>query len=179
MAAAATAAVLLLGGCAAGQISQTADQVAAIDGANVTIGDLVVLNAALSQTGSGGYAVGATAPLQFTVTNQGHSADTLTSISTPVAGSVAISGTAVLPAQSLVKFSSDGGAVSATLTGLTKAVPYGSSIPITFTFQQAGSATVNVPIEISPERTDGSRPTVNIQPAEPTPLWESGAESHE
>ena len=37
----------LLSGCAAGQISQTADQVAAIDGANATVGDIGVRNALL------------------------------------------------------------------------------------------------------------------------------------
>ena len=37
------AASLALSGCAAGQYSQTADQVAAIDGANGTVGDIAVL----------------------------------------------------------------------------------------------------------------------------------------
>ena len=44
------AVTLTVSGCAAGQYSQTADQVAAIDGANGTIGDLTVLNARLAPT---------------------------------------------------------------------------------------------------------------------------------
>ena len=44
------AGALSLSGCAAGQYSQTADQVAAIDGANGTVGDIAVLNARLAPT---------------------------------------------------------------------------------------------------------------------------------
>ena len=47
------AASLVLSGCAAGQYSQTADQVAAIDGANGTVGDIAVLNARLAPTDAG------------------------------------------------------------------------------------------------------------------------------
>jgi hypothetical protein len=42
------AATLLVSGCSAGQITQTADQVAAIDGADVTIGNIGVRNALLA-----------------------------------------------------------------------------------------------------------------------------------
>ena len=57
------AASLVLSGCAAGQYSQTADQVAAIDGANGTVGDIAILNARLAPTAREKYPAGSDARL--------------------------------------------------------------------------------------------------------------------
>ena len=66
------------------------------------------------------------------------------------------------------------------LNKLSKPVPYGVSVPVTFSFKGAGSITLQVPIQIPPTR-DSNRSTINIQPPELTPLWVTGehAESGE
>ncbi len=140
------AAVLALSGCAAGQISQTADQVAAIDGANGTIGYMSVLNVVLAPTSNAAYPKGADAPLQLWLSNTGIQPDQLSGISTTAAASVQINGIKAIPGQTLKDLTGPKGAI--TLKGLTQTIPYGHSIPVTFTFATAGSLTVNVPIAI-------------------------------
>jgi hypothetical protein len=75
-----------------------------------------------------------------------------------------------------VSLSTDGPA-TATLTSVTKVLCYGKGFPITFAFANAGQLSMNVPLKTPAERT-GTRPTIEIQPPHPTPLWESGA-AHE
>jgi hypothetical protein len=164
------AATLALAGCAAGQISQTADQVSAIDGGNGRVGQIGVLNALLATPQGAGYAKGSSAPLQLWVANDGLTDATLTKITTPAASSVSIAGSAKVPGQSLRKFTGD--QVKITLTGLTKAITYGQSIPLTFQFDR-GTLTINVPIQTPNARTTG-RPEINIQPSEGASVWESG-----
>lgn len=169
---AALGAGLLLSGCAAGQVSQTAQEVAAIDGGNATVGDVGVRNALLATPDAANYARGSDVKLLMVLSNDGFAADTLTSISSPAASAVKLSGSITLPAQSLVNIGADSTA-TATLTGLTKPVCYGQSIPLTFSFARAGQLTLNVPIKTPAERT-GSRQTIDIQPPEGTPLWLTG-----
>ncbi|GGM04156.1 hypothetical protein [Nakamurella endophytica] len=170
LAACVVAAGLVLSGCAAGQISQTAMEAAAVDGGNANAGNLSVLNVEFSQTGPGGYAAGQDAPLQLVLSNSGLQSDTLTAISSTVAGSGAITGQAVIPGQSLVQVGSDT-PVKLSLKGLTAPILYGKSVPVTFTFQNAGQVTLFVPIAIPAERS-GERPTADIQPPEPTAIWD-------
>ena len=165
-------AALALSGCAAGQVSQTAMEVAAVDGASGTIGQLGILNALLATPTGAAYAKGANAPLQLWVSNASVSSATLTSVSTPAASSVQIIGSADLPANSLVDFTGTG--TKLTLEGLTSAVNYGQSIPITFAFSGGRSVTINVPVAIPPERTPG-RPNIEIEPTDVSSLWQAGA----
>lgn len=174
----AAAAALLLSGCAAGQVSQTAQQVVAIDGGNATAGHIGVRNVLVATPPAANYPQGSSAALSMVVSNDGLDTDSLIGISTPAAESVALSAQKIsLPAQSNVTLA-DGGAATATLTGFTKAFCYGQSIPLTFSFEKAGQLTVNVPIETPNERT-GTRETIEILPPEPTPLWMTGAEEHQ
>ncbi|MDQ6657858.1 MAG: hypothetical protein M3Z00_06505 [Actinomycetota bacterium] len=168
-------ACLVLSGCAAGQVSQTAQVVAAIDGGNATVGDIGVRNALLATPDAANYATGSNVKLLMVLSNAGLSTDTLTSISTPAASSVKLSGTITLPAQSLVTVGAASTA-TATLTGTTRPLCYGTSIPLTLSFAQAGRLTLNVPIQTPAERT-GSRVTINIQPPELTPLWLTGKDT--
>ena len=164
------AACLTLSGCAAGKISQTADQVAAIDGANGTVGDITVLNARLAPTEGQGYAQGSNGRLLLWVSNGGLNADTLSQVSTPAADSVRIVGDASIPGQYLADLSSLTG-TRVVVSNFTQDVPYGQSIPVTFSFANAGTLNLDIPIEIPSERgTD--RPTADIQPPHPIPLWE-------
>lgn len=178
IAAAALAAGLIFTGCSAGQISQTADQVAAVDGANATVGQISVLNAVLAETESAGYPQGGSAQLQFWLSNAGLTADQLTDISSPYATSVQLVGPQELQPQTLADFQNDE-AATVTLEGLTQPIVYGHSIPITFTFAQAGAVTVRVPIAIPEKRGDEPRETVNLLPPHPVPLWEEGSHGEE
>lgn len=171
--AAGLAAALLLSGCAAGQISQTAQQVAAIDGGNATVGTIGVRNVLLATPPAANYPPGAEIPVLAVLSNDGISPDTLTGVSTP-AGEVRLSSNKiVVPPRSLIQLTGDG-AQSVRLAGLKRALCYGQSIPLTFSFEKAGQVTLNVTIQTPVTRT-GTRTTIETQPAGPTPLWETGA----
>jgi copper(I)-binding protein len=162
---------LAVSGCAAGQYSQTADQVAAIDGANGTVGDITVLNARLAPTEREDYPAGANARVLLYISNNGLDADTLESVTTSAANSVRITGDATLPPQKLSDFASDSSGTEVIVTGFVQDQPYGVSIPMTFSFANAGTVDLNVPIQLPAERST-NRETVNILPPHPTPLWE-------
>ncbi|TQM15798.1 copper(I)-binding protein [Pseudonocardia kunmingensis] len=87
---------LALAGCGAGQITQTSDQVAAVEGANATAGQIAVRNATFEfdgpVEGDAVHAVGADAPLSMTIVNTGAELDRLVSASSPVATTVQITG---------------------------------------------------------------------------------------
>lgn len=165
------AAALTLSGCAAGQVAQTANEVAAIDGANGTIGNIGVRNALLASPNGSDYAKGANVSLQLYVSNSGITTDKLTGITTPAASSVKIVGTGTLPAQTLADFTGDTEKIM--LVGLTAAVNYGQSVPVTFNFT-ASSLTINVPLEIPKDQTSG-RPTINLQPPGGGNVFDSNA----
>jgi hypothetical protein len=167
-----TAASLVLSGCAAGQYAQTADQVAAIDGANGTIGDIAVLNARLAPTEREKYPAGSDARLLLWISNDGLNPDALSSVSTSSASSVKITGDPAVPGQTLADFATDQG-TEVTVTGFLQDQFYGQSIPVTFNFKNAGSLSLNIPIQV-PEQRSTDRPTVDIQPAHPVPIWEQG-----
>lgn len=169
---------LTLSGCAAGQYSQTADQVAAIDGANGTIGDLTILNARLAPTNNEYYRAGSDARLLLWISNDGLKADTLSQITTSAADSVEIDGdTAEVPGQTLADFATDSG-VEVVVTGFTQDLYYGVSIPMTFSFANAGTLDLNIPIQVPTERST-DRETIEILPPHPTPIWEEGAHAEE
>jgi hypothetical protein len=171
------AATLTVSGCAAGQYSQTADQVAAIDGANGTIGDLTVLNARLAPTSGEDYPAGSNARLLLWISNDSINPDALSGVSTSAAKSVKITGDATVPGQTLVDFATDSG-TQVVVTGFLQDQYYGVSIPMTFSFKKAGSLTLNIPIEIPSDRS-GDRETIEILPPHPTPIWEEGAHGEE
>lgn len=165
------AATLTLSGCASGQYTQTGDQVAAIDGANGTVGDIAVLNARLAPTAREYYAAGSDARLLLYISNDGFAADTLEAVSTSAAESVEITGDPTLPPQSLVDLAGERGGTEVVVTGFLEDQPYGVSIPMTFSFANAGSIDLNIPIEL-PATRQTDREKVHILPPHPTPLWE-------
>lgn len=86
-------------GCGAGQITQTSEQVAAVQGASADAGPIAVRDVAIEYPEAEGaeptadvYAEGDDAPLRMTIVNTGATADRLVSASSPAAGSVAITG---------------------------------------------------------------------------------------
>jgi copper(I)-binding protein len=162
---------LSIAGCAAGQISQTADQVAAIDGANGTVGQIGVRNALLATPTGAAYPKGASVPLWIWLSNAGVQNDRLTSVTTPAATAVQINGAVTLTGNSLLDLT--GSNAKLTLTGLTATLGFGTSVPVTFVFATAGSLTINVPIQIPEQRTPG-RPSIDIQPPEQSSVWGPG-----
>jgi copper(I)-binding protein len=93
------AAAVLLTACGAGQTGTIGGQVAAVNGAEGSVGQVAVRDVTL-QYPTGGqdhYSVGEDAPLLFTLVNSGIAADELTSISTPAAGDVSLSGSTAIP----------------------------------------------------------------------------------
>jgi copper(I)-binding protein len=91
-----------LTGCGAGQVAQTAEQVAAVGGANATVGTIAVRNAEFEfdgpVEGAFVYPVRGNAPLEMFIVNSGATADRLVAARSPVADSVQISGTTEIPA---------------------------------------------------------------------------------
>lgn len=168
----AMAAAAALTGCAAGQISQTADQVSAIDGANGSVGNLSILNAQLAKPSGEAIAAGGNGRLTLWISNQGVESDSLTGITTPYASAVDISGKSEIPGQTLADLASDTG-TTVVVQDFTQQVVSGQSVPMTFSFAKAGSVQLNVPIKVPTERS-GGRETIEILPPHPTPLWETG-----
>ncbi|WP_300012039.1 hypothetical protein [Pseudonocardia sp.] len=93
---------LALTGCGAGQISGTAEQVAAVSGANVGSGPIVVRDAVIEfgeqVAGDVVHARGSDAPLSMTIVNEGAEADRLVSATSVWASEVRISGATAIPA---------------------------------------------------------------------------------
>jgi copper(I)-binding protein len=94
-------AAVAVAGCGAGQITQTSRQVAAVEGANATSGQIAVRNAVIefdeAAHGAAIYPVNGSAPLRLTIVNSGAEVDRLVAASSPVAASVQISGVLRVP----------------------------------------------------------------------------------
>ncbi|HEX2298274.1 MAG TPA: hypothetical protein VHH34_07125 [Pseudonocardiaceae bacterium] len=155
-------------------MTQTDAQVAAIDGASADVQNIALRDVLISypEHTKGSYPVGSDVPVQFTIVNQGPSADTLTSVTTPAARRVVVQGNTTLPAEMSVASSGEAetagsgeagahGAPSAgaepvspldvgemriVLTDTTRTLRPGQNIELTFVFQKAGTITLPVPM---------------------------------
>lgn len=170
---------LALSGCGAGQISQTATQVAAVNGTPADVGSVELRNVHIVHPTDPQYSLeaGGDAVLAFTAVNESETDPvTLTGISTEFAGSVSIGdeagGTTIAPRSSLSAGTSTEDAAGASeaesqtesktdapsdlvlvvLEDLNEGVRPGLTIPITFTFENAGEVTVPTPIDAGHER---------------------------
>ncbi|WP_224387822.1 copper chaperone PCu(A)C [Pseudonocardia sp. ICBG1293] len=148
---------LLISGCGAGQISQTALQVAAVNGANATVGSVDLRDVQIAYpTAPAGpdalYRQGGAAPIVATLVNTGTVADRLLSVTSPAAASVQVEGDATMPqdialvSQGNLQLSpTNAKRVQLVAEGLTRPVPAGAQVPMTFVFERAGSVTLTVP----------------------------------
>ncbi len=181
IAAALALSALALSGCAAGQITQTDAQVAAVNGASGDLGPIALRDAVLAYPGGDvfGYAPGDEAPLLVTIVNSGNQTDELVSVSTPAAGEVVVDGTTIpggVVVSSLEVARAPGppsavadaadpplgsGELRIVLTDLTGPIRPGLPTFVTFGFRDAGEVTLRVPIDAPAE----TRP----QPAEGSP----------
>ena len=138
--------VPVLAGCEAGYNAPTLEFHAAANGATVihngvTIDNAFVLGSASGSTLPAGGRAG------VFVSFEAENGDRLESVSAPqAAASVKVSGTSVnLPAQQLVDLS--GPAPKIVLTNLSSSLVGGENVAITFTFAEAGTVTLQVPVE--------------------------------
>lgn len=167
----AAGATLALSACSAGQVTQTSSQVAAVNGNSANSGDIALRNVHVVYPNSEGYSLqpGGKAALAFTAVNLSeHQADTLTGIKTDYAGSVTGAGGHKIGPQSSLGagLTNDQAGTPATaetpqganatellrveLNDLKEGVRPGLTFPVTFTFQNAGNVTVDVPVDAGP-----------------------------
>ncbi|KLL96940.1 MULTISPECIES: hypothetical protein [Rhodococcus] len=177
----AAGAALTMSACSAGQITQTSTQVAAINGSNVDAGSLALRNVHVIYPDSEEYSIepGGTAQLGFTIVNlDPYVGDQLTGISTDFAASVTGARLEIPPQSSVVAGVSEENAAlveevdesprpnsteetpspapaevvnNVELVNLSEGVRPGLTIPVTFTFAEAGDVTLSVPIDAGPE----------------------------
>ncbi|GAA2856823.1 hypothetical protein GCM10010472_12720 [Pseudonocardia halophobica] len=155
----AAAGALLLSGCGAGQVAQTAEQVAAVGGTGGVVGDVAVRNAeiawptGLAPTGAV-YQKGGQALVEMIIVNDGGAADRLVSASSEAGTQVVVTGEQVLAPQ-LPLVAGDEGDVAAIpgakritveIAGLRDDVVAGRTYPLTLVFEKAGRLTVDLPV---------------------------------
>ena len=148
---------LILTGCGSGQISQTADQESAVNGATANVANIALRNVHMQAVQTGDYLKpGRAVELIFVAANTSPDVnDKLVSVSSDV-GSVALTGPTAIPAgSSLIVGSADGqdevtpmGNATQTKAEVTLDQPItnGLTYKFTFAFDKAGQTTVEVPI---------------------------------
>jgi hypothetical protein len=163
LAACGVAAAAALSGCSAGQVSQTSTQQAAVNGTAATVGNITLRNVHLRAPQSSDYVQpGSEVELLFVASNESpDTPDKLTSITSDY-GTVSLTGdTALAPTDVLVVGEPDGqiapleaaetaDAAKATVD-LSKPITNGLTYDFTFNFENAGPATVPVPISAGEE----------------------------
>lgn len=161
----AAALAVVLGGCGAGQVAQTAEQVGTSGGAAGQVGALLVRDAQFTYDGpipgDAVYQPGDDAVLQVTIVNEGRDADRLIGVRSPVATSSRIVGEARVPGGQTLTAGYDqplaqvtlpyAEAIDIVLLGLTEPIRAGLSYPVVFVFERAGEVQVGVPVE-NPEQ---------------------------
>ncbi|MPZ65883.1 MAG: copper chaperone PCu(A)C [Pseudonocardiaceae bacterium] len=174
------AAALVLSGCGAGPGAQTAQQLAAVNGANDEVGPIALRDAALAYPGGKnvfGYQAGEDAALGVTIVNTSDTPDELVSVTAPAAGDVTVQGPTTIaggnsvasagiganPTSSATTDQSQGGQLRIVLTDLQVPLRPGLNTPVTFRFREAGDVTlpvpINAPLGVSPSGADAARRT--------------------
>ena len=152
-----------LAACSAGQVSQTATQEQNL-GNSADVGDLNLRGLQLPYPTGGVYAAGSDARLVGAVLSTSPSDDTLVSIEgeafesvevvdpeavEPVAGAAAPTTLDLTVPANGGLFLSNGRGPAVTLVGLSEEVGAGQYVEVTFTFEEAGEVTVEVPVGIA------------------------------
>lgn len=158
-------AAVLVAGCSAGQITQTSNQLPAVNGDLATVGNIQVNNAMLSypEGDVAAYPKGSDAPLVMTIANTGSQNDQLESVSSPAASEASITGDKLVIAHrrlnvghpygtepadvQATETGEEIGAVDIVLKGLARELRPGMTIEVTLTFRDAGEVTLRLPIE--------------------------------
>ena len=162
------AVALTLVGCAGDQAGYDAP---AVNGTLGNAGDIALRDVLIPnpRTPQGSYPAGSTVPVLLAMVNQGNRPDKLIAVSSPAASQVQLSGSTDIPPGSTVISTANSAALNPppttplvagrlriTLT-LSRVLPDGLNIPITFQFRRAGTVTLSVPTTGAPvEAISGS-----------------------
>lgn len=136
-------------GCEAGEDAPTLQFHAASFGAHTVFNDIQITNAFVLGAPAGAtLPSGSSASLFVSFYNRGNSSDILMSATAPqTAGSISLSGgTVALPANA-APVNLTGPQPDVVLENLSSPLRGGSTIPVTFDFQHAGTVTLQVPVE--------------------------------
>ncbi|MFY9809231.1 MAG: hypothetical protein WAK86_18510 [Pseudonocardiaceae bacterium] len=154
------AAALTLVGCGAGQITQTDNQVAAVNGAFGDVGTSIALRDVLlpyPPNQAGTYPVGSTVPVVATIINQSDQPDELVAVTGPAGQAQVLGATQIAPGTTVISTAGAIGPTSPLVVGelrivLTTTQPLhaGLTTPITFQFRHAGRLTLPVPMSAPP-----------------------------
>jgi copper(I)-binding protein len=152
------AAAVVLSGCGAGQVSQTATQEPAVNGASATFGTVAVRNIHLRAVQTTDYVQpGRDVELIFTAVNNSPDVDDkLVSVTSDV-GTVSLSGDTTVPAggvlvvgqpdgQTVALESAEASEGAKAAVALSKPITNGLTYNFTFAFERSGKSTVAVPI---------------------------------
>ena len=158
LAACGAAAAVVLSGCSAGQVSQTATQEPAVNGTSVNVGPIALRNIHLRATQTTDYIQpGREVELLFQASNNSPDVnDKLVSITSEY-GEVSLTGDTSVPANGVLVVGSPDGQITPlesvqpaeaaeAMVTLTERITNGLTYDFTFTFEQAGENTVAVPI---------------------------------
>jgi len=154
---------LAMGACSAGQVTQTATQEQNL-GNEADVGDLSLRAVELPYPTGGVYPAGADARLLAAVASTSSADDTLVSVkgddfssvqvvdpsatASPAAGAGGGAVHLTVPAGETL-FIGNGDGPSVTLVGLENPVGVGQYVNVTFTFQQAGDVSLQVPVAVA------------------------------
>jgi hypothetical protein len=170
LAACGLAAAVVLSGCGAGQVSQTATQEPAVNGTSANIGKIAVRNVHLRVDQTTDYVQpGSEVALIFTASNDSPDInDKLLSVTSDV-GTVSLTGNTALPANGTLVVGAPDGQITAlesvetaeaaeAAVQLSKPITNGLTYNFTFKFEKAGEGTFAVPISAgeSPRREEGA-----------------------
>jgi hypothetical protein len=157
--AAAAGAALVLAGCSAGQIAQTAGMEPAVNGGTGQAGDIAVRDVQLVYPDGGSYAVGSAVPLRGVIVNAGLGEDQLVDV-TSAWGKVVITGDRNLPAGKTLAIES----VVSTPSATTTAPPPSSSTTGSTTSSTTGSSTGSSTASSTTSSTTSSTATSTSAP---------------
>jgi copper(I)-binding protein len=168
---------LALGGCAAGQVAQTAYQANGSGGATYTVNGIAIRDAQIAfgdnVEGAAVHARGSDAPLEMHVINQSTQDDRLVSASSPVAASVRISGAADLPAGVSMVVGGESGTAGQTQPGASEPPaepPLDSTLAPVAGETAAPTSSAAEPSDTSPTGSaspSGEAPAAGLQPPPP------------
>ena len=163
---------VVLSGCSAGQVSQTAVQEPAVNGTSANIGEIAVRNAHLRATQTADYVQpGGEVELLFLASNGSPDVnDKLVSITSDI-GTVTLTGDTAVPAGGALVVGAPDGQITAlesveateaaeATVNLSKPISNGLTYNFTFKFEKGGEGTFAVPISAgeSPRREEAVEP---------------------
>ncbi|SHN55725.1 hypothetical protein SAMN05660350_00613 [Geodermatophilus obscurus] len=154
----ATVGLLVLGGCAAGEEAETAQETPDVAGVDGTVGEVSLDDVFLDAEDT--VEAGASVPLRGVLTNDAEQADRLVGVSTPAAGSVQLLDESGAPSADGIEVPAGGQveavseAVRMQLERVTEPIAPTDTVPVTFAFATAGEVTLDVPVAPGPGPVD-------------------------